>query len=193
MERFAKKIGKYKLEEFNVDEQGAMRHNALEKLRRTNRFIKQGKYWRLKKGKEVLMSNTPAELQDHKEFIQKALISKRVLINGLGLGMVIEEILPSKTLEEIIVIEKSKEVIKLMSPFIKDSRVIIVQADAYNYEPEGIFCAVWHDIWPFISTDNLSGMNILEEKYKPHTKWQGCWVKKECEQMRLIFGKIKQK
>lgn len=150
-----------------------------------NRAPMPGNYKRLLYKDEVIMSNTWAEVADHLPFIERA--AGIVLINGLGLGMCIEGILEKKSVKSIIVVEKSKDVIKLVAPTYKtDNRIEIVNADAFTYKPpKGIrFNAVWHDIWPNICSDNLDEMSELHRKYAKITNWQGSWAKAECQRQR---------
>jgi hypothetical protein len=144
-----------------------------------------GNYVRLIHLHETIMSNTWAEIADHLPFIRRA--TGNVLINGLGLGMCIEAILGNKEVKSITVIEKSEDVIKLVAPtYLTDSRVKIIHADAFEYQPpKGVrYNAVWHDIWPSITSENLPEMFILHRKYARKTDWQGSWSRPQAESMR---------
>ena len=61
---------------------------------------------------KLIMSNTPAEVNDHYKFIQKA--QGKVLIGGLGLGMVLKCLLDKKDVMKVVVVEQSPDVIKLL-------------------------------------------------------------------------------
>ena len=117
-------------------------------------------------------------------FIREAQKSKRILINGLGLGVCLAAILESDVPEKIVVVEKSEDVIKLVGPtFENDSRVEIIHADALEYKPPKgeKYDAVWHDIWPNICSDNLESMKKLHRKYGRRAAWQGSWARGLCE------------
>jgi len=149
-----------------------------------NRAMLAGKYKKLTENGEVIMSNTPAEISDHLSFIWKAEKSESVLINGLGLGVALTEILKSEAPKDITVIEKSEDVIKLSAPtFLKDPRVTIIHADAFEWKPPKgkRYNAVWHDIWDNICADNLPGMTKLHRKYGRRTDWQNSWAKELCK------------
>jgi hypothetical protein len=153
------------------------------------RYVPAGTYKSLKRNGEMIMSNTPDEIRDCSRFFYKA--SGRVLINGLGLGIVLDVILnklnddDSPAVKEVIVIELSKDVISLVTPtFRKDPRVTIINADAYEYKPVGRFNAVWHDIFDNITADNLPGMHKLHRKYGKKTDWQGSWSRELCELLK---------
>lgn len=145
--------------------------------------VKAGDIKMLSRNGTIVMSNTPDEMSDHWEFIREA--NGRVLVNGLGLGAAIAEILNDerKEIELITVIEASEDVIKLVAPFFeKDKRVEIIHADAYTYQPpKGVrYNVVWHDIWDTICADNLEEMGKLHRKYGRKTDWQGSWAKPLC-------------
>lgn len=153
------------------------------------RHVPAGSYKGLRRGAEIIMSNTPDEIRDCKDFFKE--VKGRVLINGLGLGIVLDVILHkvnedgTPAVTEVIVVEKSQDVFNLTSPtFLKDKRVKIVVADAYEYKAEGKFDAVWHDIWDDISPSNLKGMRKLHMKYGRKSDWQGSWCREECEYYR---------
>jgi hypothetical protein len=57
-----------------------------------------------------------------------------VLVTGLGLGMIVIELLKNKRVTKITVVEQSKEVIALISPFIgKNDKLEYVVDDFYDY------------------------------------------------------------
>lgn len=152
------------------------------------RYVPAGSYKGIKRGGNIIMSNTPDEIRDCREFFKEA--KGRVLINGLGLGIVLDAVLSkvneddTPAVTEVVVVEKSPDVFNLVSPtFLKDKRVKIELADAYEYKAAGNFDAVWHDIWDDISPTNLKGMKKLHLKYGRKSEWQGSWCKREC--MRL--------
>lgn len=60
---------------------------------------------------ELVMSNTPAEVEDHRLFIEHA--SGDVLIFGLGLGMAVQALIAKPRVTIITVIEISPDVIAL--------------------------------------------------------------------------------
>ncbi len=144
-----------------------------------------GVYWRLKRGNEVVMSNTPAEIRDHREFIRRA--CGNVLINGLGLGVIVEILLAKPEVEHITIIETSEDVIKLTGKYYDDEpRVTIIHDDAFKYvPPKGTrYNAVWHDIFDNICEKNIEDMKKLHRKYGRRCDWQGSWCRWECERQR---------
>ena len=81
------------------------------------RFVPAGDYVGLYYKKTIVMSNTPDEIRDHYEIIHRA--EGHVLLAGLGLGVVLQEIANKKEVKKITVIEKSEDVIKLVADHYK--------------------------------------------------------------------------
>ena len=189
--------GEWSIERFTVDEKDANFHNLRANIGYGGfgREIEPGEYTRLLRGKgdprtfggaTIVMSDTPAEINDLAYFVEMA--KGNVLINGLGLGWVVEALFQKKEVKDIVVIEKSKDVINLVKQHYydkcpKDKYIIIVHADALEYKPQKgqRFDAVWHDIWDNICGDNLEDMKKLHRKYGKHCDWQGSWCRAECE------------
>jgi len=129
----------------------------------------------------VVMSNTPMEVRTNFDPFLEA--TGRVLINGLGMGMVLEAILSKPDVTHVRVIEIDQLLIDLVGPhFAHDPRVEIICADAMTYKPErgARFDYAWHDIWDNICEDNLPEMAALSRKYRnPIAKLQGFWCRDE--------------
>lgn len=128
------------------------------------------------KGRGVIMSNTPMEVRTNYDAYRLA--TGRVLINGLGLGMLLEGILSKPDVTYVRVIEFEEDVIKLVGPtYLKDKRVEIIHADAYFYSPAKgeKFDYVWHDIWDTINGENLPLMAKLTRRYGRRAEKQGVW------------------
>jgi hypothetical protein len=149
------------------------------------RPIPPGTYKRLIYKNDIVMSNTPAEVHDFRDFTCFA--KGDVLINGLGLGVVLKALLQKEQVKTVTVVEISEDVINLVAPtFLKDPRVIIHHADALTWKPpRGVFYDyVWHDIWTFICKDNLESMTKLHKKYGKRCSYQDSWAREECRWMR---------
>lgn len=156
-------------------------HAAFYNLNAHGRGIAPGVYTRLTRGGGVVMSDTPAEMRDHYEAVRAA--HGHVLLNGLGLGMVLQAVLEKPNVARVTVVELSPDVINLVAPHYQErygARLEIIQADAYTYEPQApAYGAVWHDIWDDLCTDNLPQMTRLKRKYGRRAEWQGCWGEHE--------------
>ncbi len=91
------------------------------------------------------------------------IVSGRVLVGGLGLGMFPQYALSRKA-EEIVVVEKNPTILEITGPIMEDfPSVEIVNGDIFEYllETEETFDHAYYDIWENISTDNLPQMNWL--------------------------------
>lgn len=182
--------GDWKIERFTVSNEDIVVHNirCSFKAGMGGRTMEAGTYTKLTRNGAVIMSDTPAEIADHSYFARSR-AKGHVLINGLGLGWIVEVLLQKKEVKTITVIEKSKDVIDLVKQHYydkcpKDKHLIIVHADALEYKPEKgqRYDAVWHDIWDNICADNLEDMKTLHRKYGRRTDWQGSWCRYQCEQ-----------
>jgi hypothetical protein len=139
------------------------------------RIVPPGEYTKLCNGSAVVMSDTPAEAHEHSRLWSHAQGS--VLLNGLGLGFALSALLKHKEVSEITVIEKSSDVIALVEPHIRNSRVTVINADAMEWRPKrgSWFDTVWHDIWTNICQDNKQQMTALRRAYARRCGWQSCW------------------
>ena len=170
---------------FNITESGAAMHNATEDWWRQ---VYPGRYTMLAIGGQTIMSDTHAEVADHMPAFREIAkpTTKRVLITGLGIGVVIKYALSMKHVEHVDVIERSGAVIELVGPsYNSDPRLNIVHADALRHDwihPEDdpidlhpAWDVVWHDIWPSLNFDNLATIQSLGHRYRPYCRWQGAW------------------
>lgn len=151
-----------------------------------------GTYTRLIEGGCLWMSDTPAEVRDHIEAMRKIERgAKRVLIMGLGLGMIVQTAI-NAGVEHIDVVEKDARVIRLVGEHYANMAadcgvgLTIHHADAYaiRWEPGTRWDVVWHDVWPSLCADNLPEMAKLKRSYGRRAEWQGCWGEHECRRYR---------
>lgn len=170
--------GNWSIQSFEVPKEDFSQFISLFK---TGRGVPAGKYKRLVRGGTVVMSNTPDEIRDFSHFTRRAKGS--ILINGLGMGCVVKVLLEKPEVTRITVIEKSEDVINLIAPYFKDQRLVIINADAFEHvPPKGEkYNFVWHDIWDYITSDNLPEMTKLHRKYGRKTEWQDSWAKAICQ------------
>jgi hypothetical protein len=136
-----------------------------------------------------MMSDSRAEIWEHYVPIDQMhwAQTKRVLIHGLGLGMVLNAALMQPHVEHVDVVELSEDVIKLVGPaYESDPRVTIHHGDAFTYRfPPGTrWDIAWHDIWPTINSDNLPEMEKLHRRYGGRVGWQDSWARSNCLSLR---------
>lgn len=169
--------GEWRIEHFKVDREDL--HSMLR-----GRGVTFGSYTRAMRGSVLVMSDTPAEMRDHGYAVYKATGS--CLINGLGIGMVLKNILMKPDVTDVTVVELSQDLIDIVAPHYNDPRITFVCASAFDYKPPKgkRYQMVWHDIWDYICADNLPEMTRLHRKYGRKADWQGSWCKCECQRGR---------
>lgn len=176
--------GEWEVKTFEITE-GEAKFANMRAAFRGRGYINAGIYKKLLRGGEIIMSNSPDEIADFMSFVYKA--KGNILINGLGLGVLLKALLDKEEVENITVIERSIDVIKLVGKtYLKDKRVNIICADAFKWKPlNGTkYDYVWHDIWDYITSDNLSEMKKLTRKYSKISGYQESWCRKQCNKLR---------
>lgn len=174
--------GNWKVETFEVKEDDLSQKISILK---TGRGVPPGTYKKLMRDGICVMSNTPDEIRDFLRFVWRSKGS--ILVNGLGIGVLLKALLDKPDVTDVTVIEKSEDVIKLVAPtYLVDSRVTIINADAFEYKPpqNKRYNAVWHDIWDYITSDNLEEMKKLHRKYGKNSDYQESWCRYACEQAK---------
>lgn len=181
-------LGDWQVRRFTVspEDEKFQRLRAIASSSSRGRWVPTGTYTGLYHRFEIVMSDTPDEIRDHYDPIYQA--RGRCLVNGLGLGVVVNAMLQRPEVEHVTVIEIAAEVIELVGRHWKakyGDRLEIVHADAFAWKPpQGIrYDVVWHDIWPHISSDNLGAMTRLHRKYGRRCDWQGSWARELCKRM----------
>lgn len=142
--------------------------------------IQPGTYTKVLIDGRLWMSDTPDEKWDHYTvFRQMQIHGGRVLINGLGAGMILQAALQLDNVTHIDVVERDPRILQHIAPHYADDRVTFHEADAYTIKwPTGTrWDVVWHDIWLELSEDNLEGMATLHRRYGRRCEWQGSWGK----------------
>lgn len=156
---------KYLIEEFSVTEADSFYFN--QRCQAQNlpaQCIRPGIYVHLldKQKDEVVMSNIPAEIYDHAEICRKS--HGRVLICGLGLGMILHQLCRNDHISEIVVVEKESEIIDMIVPAFPEDKVTILPGDAFLPDECGItgqFDTIFFDIWNNITSQTYSEMQTL--------------------------------
>lgn len=145
------------------------------------------------------MSDTRAEIMEHSPFFNKMFWAehlvkdKRILVNGLGLGVVVHGALTYQGVAHIDVVEANPDVAALIGQYLPEDKVTVHVADAYDIQwPAGTrWHFAWHDIWPSITDENLPGMDRLRRKYRRSAGWQGFWQRSGCLKMKRVFDQMK--
>lgn len=132
-----------------------------------------------------MMSDTFHEINDSLHFINLA--RGKVLINGLGLGVVVKALLKKPEVLRIDVVELEQDIIDLVAPtYRKDSRFSVYHGDAFTFRfpKDATWDFAWHDIWPVIRTDNLPEITRLKRRYAKKAGYQESWVERELRDLR---------
>jgi len=143
-----------------------------------------GEYTALRRGQVTYMTDLYDEWWTQRRAIEEAVVrGGSILVTGLGLGLVVEEILRrgGDRVRCVTVVENSSEVIELTASTLRDrfgSAVDIVHGDAFRWTPPNgaHFSTCWHDVWPDPEAPGvLEEVRRLEQRYAPYCDWQGSW------------------
>ena len=149
-----------------------------------------------KEKKACVMSDTQMEQFTNREFVLNA--HGKVLIGGLGIGMVLLAIQDKPEVTDILVVEKYQEVIDLVKNQLPlNSKVRIIQGDVFAYEPTEKFNTIYLDIW-----NNAGSRDIYEEqrplrlRYRKYLvtneedpkRWIDCWMYKHNRDEDFSWG-----
>lgn len=140
----------------------------------------------------VVMSTTPMELMTNREVVERA--RGRVLVVGLGLGVVTMAVQRKPEVSSVLVVEREPDVIGLIKSRLPlDGKVQIVQADIKTWKPPrgARFNAIYFDIWTGVTQDNLPEMALLHRRfarYKAPGGWMGSWRQKDLQRERRRGG-----
>jgi hypothetical protein len=209
----SKTVGKAMLDPWVMTEEKANFEALKAKLSSSaaGRWVPEGNYVRLlKKQKsvytdeiyhgevvwETVMSDTPDEMNDHLLPIIEA--RGRVLINGLGLGCVLNCIRTQDSVTHVDVVEVSEDVLELVAPFFEnDKRIEFHLGSCVDIKwPRGTrWNYAWHDIWSSISVNNLVDDNEAEHgisyarlhrMFGHRVDAQNSWAFERAQQVRTV-------
>ncbi len=149
-----------------------------------------GKYIRLSVDKVLMMSDTDMEKDSNRDFCNAA--NGDVLIAGLGIGLIVYNILSKPEVTHITIIEKYQDVIDLIAPYFKNTRVTFICADIMEWRPEKgkKYDTIYFDIWPTICTDNLDQIKFLHNAFKGKLNrangdcWMNSWMKERLQSIK---------
>lgn len=174
------KTGDFELSHFEIGENNlyAMFHG-----------IPCGKFVRLLHNGSVVMSDTDMEKRTNANFVRNA--HGKVLIGGLGIGLILLAIQDKPEVEKIVVVEKHKEVIDLVKDQLPlNGKVEVVNADVWEYTPTEKFNTIYMDIWNYINTDVYRDSmkplivryrKFLVPKQEDNNRFIDCWCRNEAK------------
>ena len=153
-----------------------------------------GVYTRLRDNKkqETIMTDTPMEIRSNMYFVAAA--HGKVLIAGLGLGLILMSIQDKEDVESICVVEIHKEIIDLVTKQLPlNDKVKIIHADIFkfNLKKGTKFDIIYFDIWNDISGDNYAPTKILHRKFyrflnrENPRAWMDSWRREDFKRMSM--------
>ena len=177
--------GVAKIDHFEVSKRASEFTSIRAAMGRRDEYVPEGKYVRLTvKGHGLMMTDTRMEQVTNYDVIHNA--KGKVLIMGLGIGMVLIPILKKPEVTSVTVIEKYQDVVDLVIPALRAkvpeaSKLGVIVADALEWmPPKGVkFDTLYFDLWADICTDNLEEITFLKRRFarrKNPGAWMGAWV-----------------
>lgn len=154
--------------------------------------LQPGKFARLVVGGELMMTTTNMERRTNAEFVRRA--HGKVLVAGLGLGMVLKALEKKPEVKRVVVLEKSRDVIDAVWLRLKlDSRFRVSCTDALkeipNQKTMGKFDVIYFDIWPTICAENWAEAKIMRKNFRKLLNkenpehWMGTWREESIKRM----------
>ena len=182
-----------RVEHFDISKDEAEFHNlrcAINSRRLgMTHFVRPGRYARLYVNGQLMMSDTPMEQATSREAVELA--RGRVLIAGLGLGLIVLPILAKPDVESVTVVEKFADVVRLVSPAVRRAagtdagKLVVERADIWRWKPEmRRFDFAYLDIWPTINSDDYGEHVALRRKVRRYLRGNGVVRSWEFETLR---------
>lgn len=186
--------GDWKVRHIQVDETASVL-TLIRSTKHPGAFVSPGSYAQLVRGRTIVMSDTDNERRTNTEVVVQA--RGRVLIAGLGLGMILVPILRKEAVASVTVIEASPDVVDLVKPSLDawmaragiQKEFLVVNADAREWKPPSgsTFDTIYFDIWDDICTDNLREIGQLKRRFSRRLNpggWMGAWVEEDLRRHR---------
>lgn len=135
----------------------------------------------------VWMSDIPAELVQMQRELASHVRGGKVLIGGLGLGLVANMVAKKSSVKQVTVIERQPEVIKLVEPYL-DAKVTVTEGDIFEYlNPvgKGYFDIALLDTW------QGTGEWVWQTEVVPLRRLIGDKIKRVyCWQEQTMIGQV---
>jgi spermidine synthase len=178
------KQGVAEVQHFIVTPSMAKIHNR-ENRRNFVNHVEAGRFARLLIDGKLNMSDTLMERRTNARLVHFA--SGRVLLFGLGLGLVLRPLLLKRDVESVRVVELEQDVIDLVGSHYWHRKLQIVQGDAFTYKPAPgeTFNTIYFDIWEKLGDhDIFLEQQELQARYRkylqPHgDNWMDSWMSHE--------------
>jgi hypothetical protein len=170
--------GHARIEHFEVSQADSDFTRLRDAIGHSGEYVPPGKYARLMLCGDVMMSDTPYEQCTCHVLLRQA--TGRVLIAGLGLGMVLPPVLAKNDVCGVTVVEKSPDVIALVEPYVRHPKLRVVHGDIFTWKPPrgARYESMWFDIWEGTCGDYYPEMKKLRQRYRRYLVrggWMRCW------------------
>lgn len=134
-------------------------------------FCPSGKYMRLTRNGNVVMSDTLMERNSNRSAFFQA--RGHVLVGGLGMGMALCGIQKKPEVSSVTVVESDQSLIDLMLSCglpVDEEKTVIVQGDVFTWSPGYPFKydMLYFDIWDNICSDNRKDFTVLRKLYRKY-------------------------
>jgi hypothetical protein len=144
-------------------------------------LVSPGRYVMLKINGKLVMTDTAMERRTNRRFVNKA--QGRVLVAGLGIGLILHPLAAKPEVTEVLVIEKEPDVVALVGPTLPanvQAKILLGIGDIFTWRPTRgtLFDTIYFDIWPDISADNLVEIRQLKQAFRRYLSpggWMGAW------------------
>jgi len=135
------------------------------------------------KDRGVIMTNSPKELSQMNDFVDKC--EGTILIAGLGLGIILSRILEKTNINDIFVVEIDLDVIHMVSPYFANTKANIIYGDIREI-PLYFFPYIdyaWMDIWDTNLSDKLGDRHKCINRWKRQVKVVNAWSQDKIEEI----------
>lgn len=178
--------GSARVYHFWVEDDHALHANRKSLLRGTPIMnVRAGIYAALSIENELYMSDMAPEKRSYEKLLTRA--HGKVLIAGLGLGMILRPFARNPQIEQVTIVEKNPDVAALVWPHVKSDKFQLELVDIFDYDPAaGPWDVIYFDIWPAITAMNIPDMVRLHRRFKKSlnpenprawmASWQARWA-----------------
>lgn len=183
----ASPCGEWRLQAFYVEQGSRAQLLAAVGGHRVPEGLYMGLFQGEGRGPENLwMSDTPPEVSSMLPAIRGFAdpSCRRVLIGGLGLGVLVKAALGHRHVEKVDVVERQPEVIELVaSHYDADPRLTIHEADALTFLPEGEWDLAYYDIWRDVRASNCADFERIRRLVGDRARKLEFWHRERSERL----------
>ena len=190
-------LGNARVEHFTISKEEAHLYSVRAIWNRDymGRYVEAGDYCRLRVGEALMTSDCGGERWSALDIVREA--HGKVLIAGLGIGMILCRILPKPEVEEVTVVEISQDIIDLVEKPLREylgkdaDKLEVVLQDIYEFKPEHKYNTIFFDIWGDYSGDTYEDTKKLHRKFqrcldRSDSPWMESWMRWHMKE--LHFG-----